>query len=137
MAKSEETRMQFIELRAQGRSYKQICSQLNIAKSTAVDWGRELEHEIARLKAVELEALYDMYSMHKEARLKALGGLLQRMEAEIAQRDLSKVNTGRLLEIYLTYHQQAAQDAIEPRFISTHEEQAEKAHLLLLQELSI
>lgn len=137
MAKSEETRMQFIELRAQGRSYKQICSQLNIAKSTAVDWGRELEHEIARLKAVELEALYDMYSMHKEARLKALGGLLQRMEAEIAQRDLTKVNTGRLLEIYLTYHQQAAQDAIEPRFMSTQEEQAEKAHLLLLQELSV
>ena len=56
MAKSEETRMQFIELRAQGKSYKQICSSLNIAKSTAVDWGRELEHEIARLKAVELEA---------------------------------------------------------------------------------
>lgn len=59
------------------------------------------------------------------------------MEAEIAQRDLTKVNTGRLLEIYLTYHQQAAQDAIEPRFMSTQEEQAEKAHLLLLQELSV
>jgi len=137
MAKSEETRMQFIELRAQGKSYKQICSTLSIAKSTAVDWGRELEYEIARLKAVELEALYDMYSMQKEARIKALGQLLQRMEAEIAQRDLTKVNTGRLLELYLAYHQQAALDAVEPRFMSTQEEQVEKEHQALLLELSM
>jgi len=137
MAKSEETRMQFIELRAQGKSYKQICSSLNIAKSTAVDWGRELEHEIARLKAVELEALYDMYSMQKEARIKALGQLLQRMEAEIAHRDLTKVNTGRLLELYLAYHQQAALEVVEPRFMSTQEEQVEKEHQALLLELSM
>lgn len=137
MAKSEETRMQFIELRAQGKSYKQICSSLNIAKSTAVDWGRELEHEIARLKAVELEALYDMYSMQKEARIKALGQLLQRMEAEIAHRDLTKVNTGRLLELYLAYHQQAALEVVEPRFMSTQEEQAEKEYQALLLELSM
>lgn len=137
MAKSEETRMQFIELRAQGKSYKQICSSLNIAKSTAVDWGRELEHEIARLKAVELEALYDMYSMQKEARIKALGQMLQRMEAEIAHRDLTKVNTGRLLELYLAYHQQAALEVVEPRFMSTQEEQAEKEHQALLLELSM
>ena len=105
MAKPEEVKHRFIELRALGRSYAAICKELQITKRTAVDWGRQLEQEIARLKAIELEGLYESYGLQKEARIKALGGMLQRMEAELAQRDLTKVNTGRLLELYLTYHQ--------------------------------
>jgi hypothetical protein len=58
------------------------------------------------------------------------------MEAELAQRDLTKVNTGRLLELYLTYHQQAALDTQELRFISTQEEEEEHQHQEILKALA-
>jgi len=136
MAKPEEVKHRFIELRALGKSYAAICKELQITKPTAVDWGRQLEQEIARLKAIELEGLYESYGLQKEARIKALGGMLQRMEAELAQRDLTKVNTGRLLELYLTYHQQAALDTQELRFISTQEEEEEHQHQEILKALA-
>ena len=136
MAKPEEVKHRFIELRALGRSYAAICKELQITKRTAVDWGRQLEQEIARLKAIELEGLYESYGLQKEARIKALGGMLQRMEAELAQRDLTKVNTGRLLELYLTYHQQAALDTQELRFISAQEEEEEHQHQEILKALA-
>jgi uncharacterized small protein (DUF1192 family) len=136
MAKPEEVKHRFIELRALGKSYAAICKELQITKRTAVDWGRQLEQEIARLKAIELEGLYESYGLQKEARIKALGGMLQRMEAELAQRDLTKVNTGRLLELYLTYHQQAALDAQDLRFISTQEEEEEHQHQEILKALA-
>jgi hypothetical protein len=136
MAKPEEVKHRFIELRALGKSYAAICKELQITKRTAVDWGRQLEQEIARLKAIELEGLYESYGLQKEARIKALGGMLQRMEQELAQRDLTKVNTGRLLELYLTYHQQAALDTQEFRFISTQEEEEEHRHQEILKALA-
>jgi len=54
-----EVKAQFIELRAKGWSYVKISRKLKVSKNTLANWGAELEGEIASLKAMELEALYE------------------------------------------------------------------------------
>ena len=66
----QELKSEFIELRAKGWSYIRIASRLKVSKSTLSNWRAELENEIASLKAMELEALYEEYFLVKEGRIK-------------------------------------------------------------------
>jgi transposase len=64
----QEQKAQFIELRAKGLSYAAIAKKLKVAKATLANWNAELEAEIASLKAMEIEALYEEYGLLKESR---------------------------------------------------------------------
>lgn len=55
--KDNKTKQRFIEFRAAGCSFDNIAKQLNVAKSTLIDWSKEFEYEVANLKAIELESL--------------------------------------------------------------------------------
>jgi len=78
-----EQKEKFIELRAKGYSFDKIAKELGRAKQTLIDWSKELEEEIANLKALELEALYEKYYLHKENRLQTFGELLGKIKKEI------------------------------------------------------
>jgi hypothetical protein len=54
---SEQTKLQFIELRAQEKTLEEISTTLNVCKRTLVDWNREFAHDIADLREVERESL--------------------------------------------------------------------------------
>lgn len=96
-------KQRFIELRAQGLSFSKIAVELSISKSTATVWARELDGEIARLRVVELEALYEQYHLLKEGRIRLLGDTLTRLHDEFATRDLSDISTDKLLDLLLRY----------------------------------
>lgn len=64
-----EAKRRFIELRAKGYSFDKIAKELGKAKQTLLDWSRELDQVIAQAKALELDSLYESYSLYKEARL--------------------------------------------------------------------
>ena len=68
----------FIELRAKGWSFDKIAKELGKAKQTLIDWSKELEDEIANLKALELEALYEKHYLLKENRIETLEYYLKR-----------------------------------------------------------
>ena len=68
----EEKGLEFVRLRAQGYSYEKIAIKLKLAKSTLANWNSELEEEIATLKAMELESLYEQFFLLKEKRIKFL-----------------------------------------------------------------
>ena len=131
-----EQKEKFIELRAKGYSFDKIAKELGRAKQTLIDWSKELEEEIANHKALELEALYEKYYLHKETRLQTFGELLGKIKKEIEKRNLSDVSTEKLLELYLKYQAQAKEEVTDPVFKSSKEVEEERADKELLDELT-
>jgi ABC-type phosphate transport system auxiliary subunit len=116
-----ELKAAFIEARAKGLSYTTIAADLRVSKSTLANWSQELEAEIASLKAMELEALYEQFYLLKEGRLRLLGEQLERIKVEAISRDLSEVSTDKLLDLLLKYHAELRDEFIEVRPISEAE----------------
>lgn len=131
-----EEKQRFIELRAQGWSYDRIAQELGRAKQTLVDWGREFKEEIANLKALELDKLYQEYYLTKESRLQTFGQMLTRIKDELLNRDLSEVPTDKLLELFLKYNSQVKEEIIEPQFKTSAEIEEEKLDREILEELT-
>lgn len=126
----------FIELRAKGYSFDKIAKELGKAKQTLIDWSKELQDEIANVKALELEALYEKYYLLKESKITNYGTILSQITTELKQRDFSKVNTGRLLELYLLYFEKLSQEIVEPVFKSSEEIREEREDKQLLKDLT-
>ena len=83
--KPTELKQQYIQLRAEGKSYSFIAEQLHISKSTCTKWERDLASEIDDLKRAELAELYESYSMTKKARIKKLGDTLDKINNALGQ----------------------------------------------------
>ena len=90
---SIDIKERFIELRAKGYSFDKIAKELSKAKQTLIDWSKELQDEIANVKALELEALYEKYYLLKESKITNYGAILSKITTELKDRDFSKVNT--------------------------------------------
>jgi hypothetical protein len=101
--KSQETKTEFIKLRACGKSFNYIAKELNISKSTCSSWEKELKEAIAELKQEQLNELYDAYFMTKEARIKKLGGILDKIDDTLEKADLAEVPLEKLLDFKLKY----------------------------------
>jgi len=80
----------FVELRARGWSLRRCAEAIGVSKSTLATWSHELEAEIASLKAMELEALYEQFYMSKERRIQVFGEQIDSLREELATRDLSR-----------------------------------------------
>jgi len=113
----EEQKAKFIHLRAKGYSFAKIAKELVVSKSTLSNWSQELEEQIAKAKAMELEALQEEYYILKEGRIKLLGEQLRAIQQELNGRDLSKVNTDRLMELQLKYFGELKEEYVEPRMV--------------------
>lgn len=126
----------FIELRAKGYSFDKIALELGKAKQTLIDWSKELQDEIANVKALELEALYERYYLLKESRLQTFGEMIIKIKAEIEKRQLSDVPTDKLLDLLLKYNSLVKEEYIEPLFKSSEEIIDERTDRELLEELT-
>ena len=131
-----ETKQRFIELRAKGWSFDKIAKELGKAKQTLIDWSKELQEEIANLKASELEALYEKYYLLKETRLQTFGEMIAKIKKEVESRDLSDVPTDKLLDLLLKYQSQVREEIVEPMFKSSEEVTDERRERELLEELT-
>ena len=116
-----ETKQKFIELRAQGLSFDKIAKELNKSKQTLIDWSRDLSGEIANLKAIELEDIYQKYYLLKENRLQTLGTMLSKIKTEVDTRELTDVPTEKLLDLLLKYNSKVAEELVEPEYKSKEE----------------
>lgn len=101
--KPQETKTEFIRLRAEGRSYSYIADKLHISKSTCSSWEAELKGAIAELKQEQLSELYSSYAMTKEARIKKLGDTLESINTALDGADLSEIPPEKLLDFKLKY----------------------------------
>lgn len=109
-----ETKERFIELRAQGKTYKALAKTLGVCEQTLVNWNREFSDEIARLKAVEFGALYEKFFMLKAHRIQVFGEQLARIREEVSRRDLSSISTGELLRLLVRFYT-ALRSEVEPQ----------------------
>ena len=64
----EEQKHRFVVMRAKGYSYARIARELGVSKGTLASWNAELEAEVARVRAMELEALQEEFFLLKEGR---------------------------------------------------------------------
>lgn len=131
-----EEKERFIELRAKGWSFDKIAKELGKAKQTLINWSKELEDEIANLKALELEALYEKHYLLKENRIETFGVLLRKLKDEVMNRDLSDVPTDKLLDLLLKYESQLKDEVIEPRFKTSTEIKEDELDKEILDELT-
>lgn len=134
---SIDIKERFIELRAKGYSFDKIAKELGKAKQTLIDWSKELQDEIANVKALELEALYEKYYLLKESKITNYGAILSKITTELKERDFTKVSTGQLLELYLLYFEKLSQEVIEPVFKSSQEIKEEREDKQLLEDLTV
>jgi len=122
--KDNETRQEFIRLRAKGKSFRDISDALDVGTSTLVRWSKEYEKEIRELKEMELDALRTEYGATFEAHLRRLGGTLKRISEEIDGRDFSEVPTEKLLAVALKYEDALQRDIDAPEPMSEDAEPA-------------
>lgn len=127
-----KTKQQFIELRAKGLSFDKIAKEMNKSKQTLIDWSRELSGEIANLKAIQLEEMYQSYHLLKENRLQTLGTLLNRIKEEVETREFTDVPTEKLLDLLLKYNSKVAEELVDPVYKSQDEiDKAQRDAVLL------
>jgi len=101
MTTNTDIKTKFIELRAKGYSFEYIAKSLNKSKQTLINWNKEFENEIANLKAVELESLFEACFVMKQQRIKLLSSNLKLMQDELAKRDLADINTDKLMDLII------------------------------------
>jgi len=119
-----ELKDQFIDLRARGWSYAKIARKLKVSKSTLANWSVELEAQIASLRAIELDSLYEKYYLAKEARIRLLGEQIKSLQDELKKRDLKDIPTEKLIDLQLRYYEVLKEEYTETRPLSEVEIQA-------------
>lgn len=117
--KDTETKLAFIKARAEGKSYSTITKELGIAKATCTSWEQALKEDIEAMKRAQTEELYTAYNMKREARIKALGDILQGLDKAIADKPLEELPLDKLLELRLKYARELKAEYIEPVEITT------------------
>jgi len=114
----EKTVQRFIELRSQGWPFARIATELNVSKPTLIHWSRKHQFQIQNLRAVELEALADKWLSSVSDRLNSLGEQLQKVEAELATRDIKALSTTQLCSMARNLRRQIQQTAGPVQFAS-------------------
>ncbi len=114
---STDLKNQFIELRAKGWSLARIAARINVCPRTLVDWNRQSRFEILTLRGVELEALQEKILATHEQELTRLTQHLQRLEEEMARRELQRVETKDLYRLCSLVRAELRKVRLEPELI--------------------
>lgn len=98
-----EDKVKYIQLRAEGRSYRAISKEIGVCKDTCQRWEAELKTEIAERKAEQLEELYESYHMTRQARITQLGEAVKKIDGAIDTVSFDEASPERLLDLKLKY----------------------------------
>lgn len=101
--KTADKKLEYIRLRAEGKSYRAIEQEIGVSRSTCSEWEKELTPSITRLRQDTLEELYNEYGMMREARIRRIGDTLRRIDAALEAVDLSALPPEKLLDFKLKY----------------------------------
>jgi hypothetical protein len=113
-----EVRQKFIERRAQGWTLVRIASELGVAKSTLIEWSRQLRFELQNQCALELDDLQNRLLGPTQQRATALAERLALVESELRKRNLSDLSTPRLYALSASLRRQIEQTIGDIRFAS-------------------
>ena len=100
----------FVELRAEGRSYDEITTEVGVSRQTLQCWSRELKIELENAKAYRLDSIKAKYRMTLVHRVEMYSQTLARLKIELEKRDLSEIATEKLAELFLKFARQAREE---------------------------
>jgi transcriptional regulator with XRE-family HTH domain len=113
-----ETRQKFVERRAQGWSLVRIAAELGVARSTLIEWSRQLRFELQNQTAIELDDLKNRLLGPRQHRATVLAEKLAAVEAELRKRDLSSISTHGLHALSGSLQRQIEQVIGDLSFVS-------------------
>ena len=99
----QEIKRRFVELRIKGLSFEHIAQELKVSKQTLIEWSKDFKCEISNLKQIEIESLYEKYSMLNQQRIELFGQKFKVIKDEPDKRDLKSLSTENLFELFLKY----------------------------------
>lgn len=112
-----ETKLLFVEMRADGKGYRAIAQELKISRDTCTKLSRELTAEIDAARAERVRELQAKLEVTREGRLNRLGEVQRRLVESIAAEDLSKIPLVKRIELLLKVEKllkEDSRDAHEP-----------------------
>jgi len=102
MAKDNQTKNRFIELRGQGLSFDKIAEEIGVSKGSLLKWDKQFKREISEIRFIQLEAMIEKYGVLRTERVRVYGEMLEKYRKELSTRDLADVATNKLLDMTLT-----------------------------------
>jgi len=104
--KNTESIFRFIELRAQGNSYRGIAEELGVSKNTLATWGGKpyVQARIRELAAIEADCIREAFGIMMNARVQLLAECQMSAMAELQRRNdkqHSYMTTNGLLKFIL------------------------------------
>jgi len=115
---SPEVRQKFVERRAQGWSLLRIATELGVARSTLIEWSRQLRFQLQNQAAIELDDLQTRLLGPRQHRATALAEKLAIVEAELKKRDLAQLSTTQLFALAAGLRRQILHETDGIRFIA-------------------
>ncbi|MEI6040029.1 MAG: hypothetical protein WCP93_01620 [Candidatus Berkelbacteria bacterium] len=112
-------KQQFVELRAKGKSFAKISDELEVSKTTLIDWSKDLAEEITNLKQIELESIREQYKISREHRIKLYSEQLELIRGELSTRKLNDVPTGKLIDLLFRFSDIINKEDVQPVFART------------------
>jgi transposase len=91
-----ENQNRFVCLRAEGWSFSRIAQELDVSKPTLIKWSRKFQFDIQNHRAILREQLREKWLSDCETRVNALGEQLKKVDAELANRNISDLTTRQL-----------------------------------------
>ena len=94
----------FILMRIEGKSFDDIAAALNTTKQTLIDWNKKVNvrEQITEGKTFKINGIVKTYQFDIKTRLQNYLQLSQRINKELAQRDLKEISTDLLLKMSIT-----------------------------------
>ena len=115
---SPEVRQKFIERRAQGWSLVRIASELGVARSTLIEWSRQLRFQLQNQTAIELDDLQHRLLGPRQHRARQFATKLGAVEAELAKRDLTTLSTMQLFQMAAALRRHILQETDGVKFVT-------------------
>lgn len=124
MAKKQlsSLKLQAVELRAGGKTYKEIAEELGTDIQQAIDMASDESDKIATLRAVKMEALFQEERINQTGRIERLSALQARLKEELDRRDLSDIPTDKLITLYLKTSETIKGEVYTPKILSSTEQ---------------
>lgn len=114
MAYTNDQKMQFVMLRAQGKSFDKIAENLGISKQTLIKWQGELFAQIREQEFYEVQAITEAYAVTRRQRFDATAKTLHAVLAELTRRvdtdQLADMPTDKLVNLALILEKRLMQD---------------------------
>ena len=130
-----DEKKEFITFRAKGISLGKIAARLKKDKKTLIKWAKEFEEEIAQLKSLELESLYEMYYLSKQNRIKIYGEMLIQIREALDLKGFKDMSADKLLKYYTQFSTLLTEDYAEPQFKTDEEIAQSKEERELVDKL--